>query len=136
MIPRISMGNVNHRLLTTRIHKLSLDPDQQYNSRDAIWAIEEAKEVQARMRELGLSRPPVVFSGPMAVPAPELPHLPELITDATMDEALDRVAQTFGGLVTYGECVSSKGEHLVFVDFVYIQQDSAQKAKGGSLGLP
>lgn len=120
-ITRISVGSVSHELLDTKIHVLALEPSERFNPREAISAIQRTKEVQAKMRELRLEEPPVILSGNMADPAPGLPHLPALIKDVTMDEALDRVAQTFGGLVTYGECSSAKGTRLVFVDFVYIR---------------
>jgi len=39
---------------------------------------------------------------PIVSADPKLPHLPASMTDVTVDEALDRIAQTFGGLVIIG----------------------------------
>jgi hypothetical protein len=38
-----------------------------------------------------------------------------------MDEALDQVAQTFGELITYSECVNGSGTHLYSIDDDYIK---------------
>jgi hypothetical protein len=120
-ISRISIGEVNYELLNTKIHVLRLSPTQQYNTEEAIVAIERTKEVQAKMRELNLQEPPTVHFGRVLEPAPGRPHLPATMKDVTVDEALDRLAQTFGGLVMYGECDSENGTHLISVDFKYIK---------------
>jgi hypothetical protein len=120
-ICRISMGSVSYELLRTKIRMLTLTSRQRYNIQDAIWAIEQTKEVEGKVRELKLEYPPTVFSGSVLEPAPDLPHLPVSLKDVTMDEALDRVAQTFGVLVKYGECASGNGTRLIFVDFDYIR---------------
>lgn len=120
-IPRISIGNVREELLNTRIRLLSLKPTERYNGREAISAIEKTKEVQVKMRELRLEHPPTVVSEVTMEPTAGWPHLPASLKNVTMDEALDRVAQTFGGLVIYSECNSANGTRLVSVDFVYIR---------------
>lgn len=120
-IYRISMGNVSYELLSTKIHVLTFTPRQRYNVQDAIWAIEQTKEVEGKVRELKLEYPPTVFTGRVLEPAAGLPHLPMSLRNVTMDEALDRVAQTFGELITYGECVNGNGTRLFSVDFDYIR---------------
>jgi hypothetical protein len=120
-ITRISMGNVSYELLSTKIHALTFTPRQRYNVQDAIWAIERSKEVEGKVRELKLEHPPTVFTGRVLEPEAGLPHLPMSLRNVTMDEALDRVAQTFGELITYGECVNGNGTRLVSVDFDYIR---------------
>lgn len=120
-ISRISIGNVGYELLNTKIQVLTFTPSQRYNTEEAIVAIERTKEVQAKMRELGLQEPPTVYFGRVLEPASGLPHLPASMKNVTMDEALDGLAQTFGGLVTYGECESADGKHLFSVDFLYIK---------------
>jgi hypothetical protein len=40
-------------------------------------------------------------------PAGGLPHLPGVLTDLTVDQALDVVAKTFRVIVLYGFCPSS-----------------------------
>lgn len=104
----IWIGGVNNDLLRTKIHVLKLEPLQRYNYQDAIVAIISTREVQTKMRELRVEVSPRVVHYPISYPDPKLPHLPGSMTDLTMDEALDRVAQTFGGLVIYEECVGQK----------------------------
>ena len=120
-ISRTSIGNVSYELLNTNISVLKFTPSEQYNEDQAVLAIERTKEVQSKMRDLKLQYPPTVFFGRVLDPANELPHLPVSLKNVTMDEALDRVAQTFGGLVKYGECASEGGTHLIFIDFEYIR---------------
>jgi hypothetical protein len=120
-IARISIGNVSHELLNTRIHLVELTPRQRYNVEEAIWAIEQTSEVEAKVSELKLEYPPTVFTARVLEPAAGLPHLPMSLRNVTVDEALDRVAQTFGGLVKYGECVNQSGTRLIFIDFDYIK---------------
>jgi hypothetical protein len=73
------------------------------------------------MRELKLERPPTVFSERVLEAAAGLRRLPMSLRNVTMDEALDRVAQTFGQLTTYGECVSRNGTRLCSINFDYIR---------------
>jgi hypothetical protein len=120
-IYRISMGNVSYELLSTKIHVLTFTPRQRYNVQDAIWAIEQTKEVEGKVRELKLEYPPTVGSWRVLEPAAGLPHLPMSLRNVTMDEALDRVAQTFGELITYSECVNGSGTHLYSIDDDYIK---------------
>lgn len=120
-ISRISMGNVSYELLRTKIHVLTFTPRERYNVWDAISSIERSKEVQSKRRELKLEYPPTVVSERVLEPAAGLPHLPTSLRNVTMDEALDRVAQTFGELITYGECASGNGTRLITVDSDYVR---------------
>lgn len=100
----IWIGDVSHDLLKTKIGVLTLNPRQRYNDHDAITAIIGSKEVQTKMRELQMEVYPILVHYPLVSPDPKLPHLPPSMIDMTMDEALDQVARTFGGLVIYKEC--------------------------------
>ena len=120
-IYRISIGNVNYELLKTKIQLLKFTPRERYNVRDAISAIERTKEVESKKRELKLENPPIVVAGRVLEPAAGLPHLPISLRDVTMDEALDRVAQTFGELIIYGECVSGSGRRLFNINSHYVR---------------
>jgi hypothetical protein len=104
----IWIGDVSNDLLSTRIHVLRLGDRERYNYTKAIAAIIDTKEVQAKMREARMDAVPNVAIYPIVGPGPQLPHLPASMTDVTVDEALDRIARTFGGLVIYWEC---KGEN-------------------------
>lgn len=103
-IARITLGTVPRAILNTRIRRLTLTPIDQYNAIMAIAAIQSAPEFRAAMDELGVRTPVTTLSYPMQMPAPGLPHLPEILTDITVDRALDEVARTFGGVVLFGAC--------------------------------
>jgi hypothetical protein len=120
-IHRISIGDVSYELLRTKIHVLTFTPSERYNVQEAISAVEGTKEVRSKMRELKLQHPPTVFSGGVVEPAAGLPHLPKSLKNVTMDEALDQVAQTFGQLISYGECVSGSGTRLCSINCDYIR---------------
>jgi hypothetical protein len=100
----IWIGAVSNDLLSTRIHLLRLGDRERYNYTKAIAAIIDTKEVQAKMREARMEGVPEFAIYPTVAPDPKLPHLPASMTDVTVDEALDQVARTFGGLVIYWEC--------------------------------
>lgn len=100
----IWIGNVSNDLLTTKIGALKLKPLERYNELLAIKAIVGSREVEAKMRQLGMEAAPMFVIHSIVDPDPKLPHLPASMSNLTVDEALDRVAQTFGGLVIYEEC--------------------------------
>ncbi|HVF72235.1 MAG TPA: hypothetical protein VM940_11570 [Chthoniobacterales bacterium] len=108
----IWIGDISNDLLSTRIHVLRLGDLERYNYTKAIAAIIDAKEVQAKMRDARIDAVPMVASYPLVYPDPKLPHLPASMTDVTVDEALDRIARTFGGLVIYWECKGEKSTRL------------------------
>lgn len=114
-LTQIVIGNVSDDLLRTRIHVLRLTSRQRYNFQDAIAAILDAKEVQDKIRELHMEVSPRFVHYPIVEPDPRLPHLPRTLNEVTMDEALDRVAESFGGVVTYEECSSRTGTRLFSV---------------------
>jgi len=61
------------------------------------------------MHKVRLEHPVVVVSIMIITPREGLPHLPPVIRNLTLDEALDLLATTFGGLVISEQCVSSDG---------------------------
>jgi len=106
---RISFGRIPTEVLRTRIRSLRLKPDNQYTDLMAISAILSAGEVEATMHKVRLEHPVVVVSIMIITPREGLPHLPPVIRNLTLDEALDLLATTFGGLVISEQCVSSDG---------------------------
>jgi hypothetical protein len=100
---RVTIGQPASALLQTRIHSLTLKPHERYNVPLAISAIENTTEVEVAERKLGLDHPNIVFGGGIALPEKgvRLPHLPASMKDLTMDQALDAVAKTFGGIVEW-----------------------------------
>lgn len=111
----IRIGDVSNDLLRTRIHVLGFGPRQRYNYQDAIVAIISTREIQTKMRQLRMEVSPRFVHYPILNPDPKLRHLPASMTDLTMDEALDRVAQAFGGVVIYEECIGQNPTRLFSV---------------------
>lgn len=113
---RIEIGNVSAAILQTKISLLELSPVEQYNPAEAINAIEHTKYVKAAMQRLGVSLVPI-FLGLEVSPSQGLPHLPSSMKDMTFDKALDAVANTFKGIVVYGECPQTGVPHEFYVGF-------------------
>jgi hypothetical protein len=103
-IIRINFDKIPKEILNTKISLLTFEPDAQYNYFLAFAAIENAEEVRAAMSKLGMSVAPRPIIMPTVQPAEELPHLPPSMVNLTMDQALDSVARTFGGIVLYEIC--------------------------------
>lgn len=115
---RITIGKPASAILQTKIRSLALKPLDRYNPGLAIVAIEKAKEVQVAMEKLGLQPPEVVvLDMNVAEPAKGLPHLPATLADITVDQALDLVAKTFGGIAYYGVCADRNGKQLFSMDY-------------------
>lgn len=117
---RILVGHVSDELLKTKINVVSFKPIERYNVREAIIPIIQTKEVQAKLRTLGVEQPLTALGGVMQEPIPHLPHLPASMKNVTMEEALDRVAQTFAGLIIYGQWTSADGTRLFSADFARV----------------
>jgi hypothetical protein len=101
---RIRIGIVPDAILQTKLADVDLDADSQYDPFMAISSLEKAPEVRSNLSHLNLrqSDRPILIGTQR--PAEGLPHLPAHVSNLTMDEALDLVARTWGGIVTYGTC--------------------------------
>jgi hypothetical protein len=119
---RVTIGQLVSALLQARIHSLTLKPHERYNAMLAIFAILNSKDGGAAMHQLGFDQPNIVFGGGIVLPekGARLPHLPASMKDLTMDQALDAVARTFGGIVIYETCAERSGKRLVSLDFVQV----------------
>lgn len=106
---RVRVGQMPDAILRTKIPVLRLSPLQQYDTTSAIFALTDAKAVQAAMHKLGLREVASVFSIARNLPAKTAPHLPAVIKNVTLDQALDLVAKTFGVVVIFGECTDQAG---------------------------
>jgi hypothetical protein len=122
-IIKVRVGEVPAAILQTKIPLLRLKPLQQYNPTSAVFAITDTKAIQGAMRKLGLQGTPTVYSIPGNLPTKPAPHLPAVIKNVTLDQALDIVARTFGVIVVFGECTSSTGPSFMRVHTVYLQVD-------------
>jgi len=119
-IIRIRIGSVPDAVLRVTISNLVLTPEEQYNYWLAIFKIENAPEVQSAMRDLKIRIPVRTVSIGIAQPADGLPRLPGVLTNVTMDQALDLVAKTFKGIVLYGFCTPPDQYQIDFADARYI----------------
>jgi hypothetical protein len=113
-IIRIVIGDVPDDLLNVRISRLALTPEQQYNVIDATLAIFDTDEVKAAERRLGIRWPLTDISHLMTPAMEDLPHLPSVQTNLTVDQALDAIAKTFNRIVFYGiNSCASDGAYYV-----------------------
>lgn len=115
----ITIGNVSTAILQTKISVLNLDLLDQYNADGAINAIESGPEVYAAEQRLKVHPPFGIVSILESFPPKKaVPHLPAVISNVTVDEALNSVVRTFKGIVIYGICTAPNGEGLFDLDYV------------------
>jgi len=117
---RVRIGSVPDAVLRVRLSNLVLTPEEQYNYWPAIFKIQSAPEVQSTMQELKIRIPARTISIGIAQPADGLPRLPGVLTNVTVDQALDLVAKTFRGIVLYGFCTPPGQYEIDFADAGYI----------------
>jgi hypothetical protein len=101
---RVLVGDVSAELVTTKITLVSFRTVERYNAIEAINAITQTKEIQAKLGELGILQPETIGPSFEQMPDPDrplLPHLPASIKNVTMEEALDQVAETFDCVIIY-----------------------------------
>jgi hypothetical protein len=115
---RVTIGSTSIAILRTRISALTLDSSAQYTPRSAvILAIPNAPAVLAAERRLKVERIQGVIDIIAGGPSAGAPHLSKIMSDVTMDEALDYVARTFNGIVLYGVCTHANGKNLFDLGF-------------------
>jgi hypothetical protein len=116
---RVMIGSVSTAILQTRIETLTLNPYDQYSAPSAVDTIENAPELHTAEHRLDVylnqSTIDIIVSGPI----PGAPHLPKLIQNVTVEEALDSVAKTFKGIVAYGVCTQPGGKGLFQLGYIY-----------------
>ncbi len=116
---RVMIGSVSTAILQTRIETLTLNPYDQYSAPSAVDTIENAPELHTAEHRLDVylnqGTIDIIVSGPI----PGAPHLPKLIQNVTVDEALDSVAKTFKGIVAYGVCTQPGGKGLFQLGYIY-----------------
>lgn len=118
-IIRVRVGRVPDAILRTRT--LSLNGIEQYNPLPAIWAIQNAPEVQSAAERLHIALPLRVINMHVLRPAEGLSHLPAELSNITMDQALDMVATTWSGIVLYGVCTSPSTYEVSFADGIDVR---------------
>lgn len=103
-IIRIRIGDPEDDILRTRIHRLTLSSQEQYNARFAIGSMERAPEVKEAARKMGLEQTVPRLSGLVTPSSERFPHLPPAIENKSMDEMLDLIAVTLHSIVIFGAC--------------------------------
>jgi len=114
-IVRIEIGKISQSLLNTKISVLRLPMPEQYDPVSAIRAIEMTPEIQSAMRKYKSRGSSRVSNQLAPLPAPGAPHMPSLMRNVSMDQALDEVAKTFKGTVIYGSCSPQRMIDITFV---------------------
>lgn len=113
---RIKIGNVWDAILKTKISRLMLDQDDQYNPLSAIWVMLGTKAMQIAMTKFHASHPFLIESIETS-PTKGQPHLPPSMVAVTADQVLNSIAKTFKGIVVYSECTQLNGTHLFDIEF-------------------
>lgn len=118
-MPRITIGSVATSILQTRIPSLTLDSAAQYTPLSAIDSIRFALNTYAVEHGLYFEMAAHVIDHLASGPVEGAPHLPPLMQNVTVDDALDAVARTFKGIVLYGMCSQPDGKELFRIDYIY-----------------
>jgi hypothetical protein len=123
-IVKISVGKVPTNILDTRVALLNLQPIEQYNPGEVIDALESTKELKNAVKSLGflLVRPIHLELLYQPVPEDPAPHIPAVLQNVSIDQVLDMVAGTFGGVVTYGLCTAGPAPRLLFISYIHSSQ--------------
>ena len=116
---RITIGSVSDLVLKTRIPSLTLDRSEQYNVLSAIDKIAFTVDIYAKQNGLPFGEAPSVIDHLVGGWIDGAPHLPATMKNVTLDDALDAVARTFGGIVVYGQCARPDGKTLFLFGFTY-----------------
>lgn len=116
---RITIGRVSTIILQTRLPSVTLDPSEQYTDRSALEKIAVTADIYEKERGLPFGLTPYLIDHLVSGPIPGAPHLPRLMENVTVDQALDSVAITFKGIVIYGVCKRPDGKDLFRLDYTY-----------------
>lgn len=127
-IVRVKIGHFPDSILRTKIAALNLSPLGQYNAKLSLLDIDHVPEVQGAMHRLGIEIPPPLPINMIVVqPDERYVHVPALMRDITMDQALDVVAATFKGIVLYGACTRPRRYDLDFSGGIYFDNNSLNR---------
>jgi len=109
---RVVGGDVQPELLGVTIHDVKFQEEK-----DPWAAISKLLASQELKTDMQSHRTEFVVSSGGLVPTPSGRHLTGTLTDITVSQSLDRIAQTFPGVWIYEECVTGQGEKLVDIRF-------------------
>lgn len=113
----ITVGRFSKSSLQTRLPVLTLDSEAQYDPYVALKRIEAQLNAYAVEHGLHFGRGASSFDHVAGQPVAGAPHLPPLMQNVTIDDALDSVARTFKVIVLYGTCSQSDGKELFRISY-------------------
>lgn len=129
-IIHIRLGNFSNRILSTKISKVIFNGPARYNHDFALGAIGNAPEIRNTLAKLNIRGSTGAAINMMFIqPAPDLPHLPPVLTDLTLDQALDAVAHTFQGIILFGECKRPPFFSTTFLGGIYFDETTLTRDK-------
>jgi hypothetical protein len=104
-------------VLNIRFKRITLSDEQRFNPDLAMNAVLEAPEIKAYLRthDVGL---PVDIGGFISPARPDLPHLPSMIENMTVLDAMKHIIAVFPHTGTYKESIDSRGRRVVAFGFV------------------
>ena len=114
----VKLGKVSEELLDTKIADIRFDPTERYNPLNAISALEGTWDMRRAMDTLEMRSSSLLFIGLLRSPEDGGPSLPSELQHVTTGRVLDKLAQSFRGLVTYGVCTQGYPKRLFYINFV------------------
>ena len=109
---RVVGGDVQPELLGIAIHDVKFQEED--DPREATYKLLASPELKTYMQSHHTEF--VTTSGGLIPPASGR-HLSGTLTDMTVSQSLDRIAQTFPGVWIYQECTTGQGEKRVEINF-------------------
>jgi len=104
-IVRVHIGNSIDYPLATKLSSVKIPSDAQYYPQTSAAYISTSSEFVNSMKQFDLQATfPRLFSGALSIPTNKSPRMPENLTNVTVDEALDMVAEKFRKIVIFSTC--------------------------------
>ena len=104
----VVIGNPSRKILKTSISHINFSIIEQYNAYKAISSIIRTPDVMQASRSLGTYSTVRVTNDLLVQPGPGLVHVSSSLGGVTMDEALDKLAGAFKGIVFFGICPDNR----------------------------
>jgi hypothetical protein len=104
----ITIGRPDEAILETKITRVELSHEQQYDPDQAIGALLRSKDIISATERLHTHHVLAFEDRASGYPPERAAHLPSSMNEVTLDQALGAVASTFGGIVVYGACVEPR----------------------------
>lgn len=119
-------------ILQAKLVNLELTETDRYNPTYAIWAGISAS--RASLQALRVRHILTTGGGLGELPSKNRPHLNPSAKYETLENLLDDVTGTFGGILVYKECKRSDGTHIFDIDFNRKDDDYDFENEGDFIG--